>query len=99
MDPLTLRFSVFTAISNLIKKNTMVKNAKSPETFEEFRKSFFYGSRSDMSFKFLDHLSDEQGTDFLQKLFRNVITSIDTGDSDTGLTRMPYVRGTYSQRI
>ncbi len=60
----------------------MSENTKSPETFEEFRKSFFYGSRSDMSFKFLDHLSDEQGADFLQKLFRDVITSIDTGDTD-----------------
>ncbi|MBW2682526.1 MAG: hypothetical protein JRC69_03075, partial [Deltaproteobacteria bacterium] len=53
----------------------MSENTKTLETFEEFRKSFFYGSRSDMSFKFLDHLSDEQGADFLQKLFRDVITS------------------------
>jgi len=60
----------------------MIENNDSLESFEEFRKSFFYGSRSDMSFKFLDHLSDSQAAEFLRELFRDVITSIDTGDTE-----------------
>jgi hypothetical protein len=39
-----------------------------PETFEEFKNSFSYGSRSDMNFKFLKSLSDEEARDFFQGL-------------------------------
>jgi len=60
----------------------MAEKNNSPESFEEFRKSFFYGSRSDMSFKFLDHLSDSQAAEFLRELFRDVITCIDTDDTE-----------------
>lgn len=50
------------------------------ETFEEFRKSFFYGSRSDMNFKFMDHMDDEEASAFLQKLFHKIINSLDAND-------------------
>ncbi len=50
------------------------------ETFEEFRKSFFYGKRSDLSFKFIEHLDDESGSAFLQKLFRSITDSLDSDD-------------------
>ena len=50
------------------------------ETFEDFKKSFFYGKRSDLSFKFLSDLSDEDGSAFLQDLFQDVVTAIDTQD-------------------
>lgn len=60
----------------------MSEKNSSRETFEEFRKSFFYGSRSDLSFKFLDHLTDEQASELIQKLFRHVITAIDTGETE-----------------
>ena len=49
------------------------------ETFESFKKSFFYGSRSDMSFKFLAHLSDEQASDFFQGLLTKLVDAYDSG--------------------
>jgi hypothetical protein len=59
----------------------MSKNSQQIETFEEFRRSFFYGTRSDMSFKFLDHLTDEEGSAFLSKLFTDVTAAIDSGET------------------
>ncbi len=60
----------------------MTDTSMKKESFEEFRKSFFYGSRSDMTFKFLDLLDDDAGAEFLCKLFRTVTYSLDTGDLD-----------------
>ena len=51
-----------------------------PETFESFKKSFFYGSRSDMSFKFLAHLSDDQAADFFQGMLVKLVDAYDDGD-------------------
>jgi hypothetical protein len=51
-----------------------------PESLEEFRRSFFYGSRSDMSFKFLKSMSDEAATEFIRRLFREIGGAYDTGD-------------------
>ena len=51
------------------------------ETFEAFKKSFFYGSRSDMSFKFLAHLSDNQAAIFIQELLAKLGDAYDTGDA------------------
>jgi hypothetical protein len=59
----------------------MAENNIDKETFEAFRKSFFYGERSDMSFKFLEHLSDEDAGKMLQALFKHVVSAIDTGDT------------------
>jgi hypothetical protein len=39
-----------------------------PESFEEFKNSFSYGSRSDMNFKFLKSLPDDDAGDFFQGL-------------------------------
>ena len=58
----------------------MAENDTDKETFEAFRKSFFYGDRSDMSFKFLDQLTDETASAFLQNLFKDVVSAIDTGN-------------------
>lgn len=52
------------------------------ETFTDFRKSFFYGSRSNMNFKFIEHFSDEQADDFLQGLLREIAGSYDDGNTD-----------------
>ena len=49
------------------------------ETFESFKKSFFYGSRSDMSFKFLAHLSDDQASDFFTGLLARIVDAYDSG--------------------
>ena len=39
-----------------------------PESFEAFIKSFFYGKRSDLSFKFLSDLTPEDASIFIQSL-------------------------------
>lgn len=58
----------------------MTEESTPKESFEEFRKSFFYGSRSDMTFKFLDHLTDDEGSEVLCRLFKSVTSAIDSGD-------------------
>ncbi len=56
----------------------------SDETFSEFKNSFSYGSRTDLSFKFLKAMSDEDAALFFQTLLEKVGDSIDDGD----LTRL-----------
>ena len=51
-----------------------------PETIEDLRKSFWYGSRSNLSFKFLKDLSDAEFGDFLDELLTEVATTTDSGD-------------------
>ncbi len=50
------------------------------ETFEAFIKSFFYGTRSDLSFKFMSDLSEDEASGFLQDLFKDVVAAIDARD-------------------
>ncbi len=50
------------------------------ESFSEFKNSFSYGSRSDLSFKFFKGLSDEETTVFIQTLFTKVVDAMDSGD-------------------
>jgi hypothetical protein len=45
----------------------MIKE-KPTETFEEFKNSFFYGSRSDLNFKFLSSLDSADAGQFFQDL-------------------------------
>lgn len=56
-----------------------------PETFKSFKDSFFYGTRSNLNFKFLSHLNDEDAGRFFQELLRTVTDTVDGGDPD-GLT-------------
>src|SRR3972149_12317522 len=49
------------------------------ESFEQFRKSFSYGSRNDLTFKFLANLSDEDAARFVQDLFSKLGDSFDDG--------------------
>ncbi len=49
------------------------------ETFEDFRKSFSYGSRSDLSFKFLKSMDDDAAARFFQRLLLLLGESFDTG--------------------
>ena len=42
------------------------------ESFEEFKNSFAYGSRNDLSFKFLKGLSSEEAGEFLRELLEEV---------------------------
>ena len=52
-----------------------------PESFEAFRKSFFYGSRSDLNFKFLKSLTDAEAAEFFQGLLWKLGDAIDDGDA------------------
>lgn len=51
------------------------------ETLEEFRKSFFYGSRSNLDVKFLARLPDAEAAEFLAELLGAVSTAVDDGDA------------------
>ena len=57
----------------------MTKDNKSVTTMEAFKNSFFYGSRSDLNFKFLSMISEEKAGAFIQELFKTIIKSYDTG--------------------
>ncbi len=52
------------------------------ESFEDFKKSFSYGSRNDLNFKFLAHLSDREASRFFRELLWNIGDSYDDGDFD-----------------
>ena len=68
-----------------------------PETVEAFRRSFSYGSRTDLLFKFLAarNLTDQEAAEFFRGLLERLGDSLDTGDW-SGVTRHVYewqVRG------
>ncbi|MEO1064128.1 MAG: glycine/sarcosine/betaine reductase selenoprotein B family protein [Actinomycetota bacterium] len=50
------------------------------ETIEELRRSFFYGSRSNLNVKFLKDLDDAQFGSFVEELLGAVSSTIDDGD-------------------
>jgi hypothetical protein len=54
--------------------------APKPESFEEFKKSFSYGSRTDLNFKFLAKLSDDQAAGFFQNLLWKLGDAFDDGN-------------------
>ncbi len=53
-----------------------------PESFEEFKNSFAYGSRTDLNFKFLKALSNEEAAQFFQDLLWKLGDSFDDGQFD-----------------
>ncbi len=52
------------------------------ETFEEFKNSFGYGSRNNLSFKFLKNMDAKTAADFLEQLLAEIGDAYDTGDLD-----------------
>lgn len=50
------------------------------ETVTEFKNSFSYGSRSNLDFKFLARLSDEDATRFFVEMLAEMSSTVDTGD-------------------
>ena len=50
------------------------------ESFEDFKTSFSYGTRSDLSFKFLKALSDTDGAEFFRQILEGVGDMYDTSD-------------------
>jgi len=52
------------------------------DSFEEFKNSFSYGSRTDLSFKFLKGLSSEEAEEFLGRVLREVGELFDGTSTD-----------------
>ena len=52
-----------------------------PETIDELRRSFFYGTRSNMDVKYLKDLSDGEFGEFLAELFAATSATLDDGDA------------------
>ncbi len=52
------------------------------ETFEEFRLSFSYGNRSDLNFKFLKSLPDDEAAEFFRQLLDELGDAYDHGSLD-----------------
>lgn len=50
------------------------------ESLEAFKKSFYYGSRSDMNFKFLADLPDDEAGTFFQELLWTMGDALNDGD-------------------
>lgn len=50
------------------------------ETFEQFKRSFWYGSRSDLHFKFLASLSNDDAAEFFRQLLDGLGDAFDAGD-------------------
>ncbi len=51
-------------------------------SFEEFRKSFYYGDHADMQFKYLARMSDEDAADTVAAVLAAVGETLDTRDVD-----------------
>jgi hypothetical protein len=60
-----------------------VTDEPEPLSVESFRRSFYYGSRADMQFKFLDSMTDEAAADAIADILRCVGQAVDTGDWGT----------------
>ena len=56
--------------------------APEKETLDSFKKSFSYGTRNDLLFKFLKNLSDEEVADFFKGLLEALGESIDDGQME-----------------
>ena len=50
------------------------------ETFEQFKNSFSYGSRNNLSFKFLKWLPEDEAANWFQELLQILIDAHDSGD-------------------
>jgi len=64
-----------------------------PDSFESFKLSFSYGSRSDLNFKFLKATTDEDAAQFLQTLLDLLGEAYDTGDA------MPLIEAAYEAQV
>ena len=53
-----------------------------PESLEDFKNSFSYGDRNDLSFKFLKKLSPELAGEAIRQLMEAIGSSFDTGSVD-----------------
>lgn len=56
-------------------------NDRAPESFNEFKDSFFYGSRSNLEFKFLAELSELEAGEFFSGLLAQISMTMNDGDA------------------
>ena len=56
--------------------------SEAPETLGEFKDSFSYGSRTDLNFKFLKRLSDDEAGEFFRQLLFEVGETFDSASLD-----------------
>ena len=54
---------------------------EAPETLEEFKNSFFYGSRSNLNAKFLASLAPTEAADVIADLLGTIDDVLDRGDT------------------
>lgn len=57
-------------------------NTPGQETFEAFKNSFSYGTRTDLLFKFLKNLSEGEAAGFIREMFERIGAALDDGDFD-----------------
>ena len=60
----------------------MTEDTTGSESFREFQQSFSYGSRTDLNFKFLSHLSEEDAGRFFQELLWKLGDTLNEGTDD-----------------
>ncbi len=58
------------------------------ESFREFKKSFHYGSRSSVAFKWLERLPDDEAAEFFSELLSLIGNLLDDGDIEPLLRRV-----------
>ena len=64
-----------------------------PESFTAFKNSFHYGERSDISFKWLERLPDEEAAEFFSELLALVGEMLDSGEAE------PIIRKVYEWNV
>jgi hypothetical protein len=57
-----------------------IPQGSGPMSFEDFRRSFYYGTRADMQFKFLASMPDEEAADAVAEVLARLGEAFDTGD-------------------
>jgi hypothetical protein len=63
------------------------------ESLESFRKSFSYGARTDLNFKFLKAVPDDDAASFIQELLERLGDAYDTGDAS------PLIEAAYAAQV
>ena len=66
----------------------MSEEQTSKETFESFKNSFFYGSRTNTNFKFMEHLPEAEADLFLQGLLKQLGEAYDRDDFSGVITHI-----------
>jgi len=68
-------------------------DSSTPESFESFRRSFSYGKRNDLNFKFFKSMSDDDVASVVQALLNGLGDAYDTGDV------MPLIEVAYEAQV